>query len=344
MKSPQMERRRIGRSELRIAPLVLGGNVFGWTADQHTSFRILDAFLDAGLNAVDTSDNYSSWIAGHVGGESETVIGAWLKARGCRDRIVLATKVGARPRAHDRGGVGRGWGGDLSPGHIVQAVEHSLRRLQTDYIDLYQSHMNDPDTPVEHTLEAYGRLIGSGKVRVIGASNYDATALADALHVSDRQMLPRYQSLQPLYNLCDRDAFEGALRDVSLENDVGVICYASLARGFLTGKYRTGEDYRASPWEARLKAYASKRGLRILAALEEVADELRALPAQVALAWVMAQPGITAPIAAVNSVPELDEILGAVGLVLDERHLDALSAASAPEHGLCEAVAASGLA
>ncbi|QUD89888.1 aldo/keto reductase [Phenylobacterium montanum] len=314
-----MQKRKLGRSGLSIAPLMLGGNVFGWTADEKTSFAILDAFVDAGFDAVDTADVYSRWVPGHTGGESETVIGAWLKASGKRDRIVLATKLGM-----DMGGDNKG----LSAAYMVRAVEDSLRRLQTDHIDLYQSHRDDAETPLDETLEAYQRLIKAGKVRAIGASNYDAARLGEALGVSAAKSLPRYESLQPLYNLYDRSAYEGPLQDLCVKEEVGVVCFYGLASGFLTGKYRSEADLGKSPRGRGAKRYLDARGLRILAALDAVGAETGASPAQVALAWLMAQPGITAPIASATSVAQLEEILGAARLSLSADQVKALTAAS----------------
>ncbi|WP_395699737.1 aldo/keto reductase [Aquabacterium sp.] len=314
-------RRPLGRSGLQIAPLALGGNVFGWTADEAQSFAVLDAFVDAGLNLVDTADVYSRWAPGHTGGESETVIGKWLKASGKRERIVLATKVG---KDMGDGRIG------LSRRYIREAVEASLRRLQTDHIDLYQSHDDDSGTPLEETLAAFGELIAEGKVRAIGASNYSAPRLAEALAVSERLGLPRYESLQPLYNLCDRAPYEAELQALCVAQQVGVINFYGLARGFLTGKYRSEADLGKSPRGAGIKAaYFNERGWRILAALDAQAERLRATPAQLALAWQMRQPGICAPIASATSVRQLAELVPAVHLVLDDGALQALTAASA---------------
>ncbi len=314
-----MEHRRLGHTGLEIAPLMLGGNVFGWTADPAASFAILDAFVDAGFNAIDTADNYSRWIPGHAGGESETVLGDWLKARGRRDRVIVATKFGLDMGEGDKG---------LSAAYMVRAVEASLRRLRTDYIDLYQSHRDDLVTPFEETLEAYDRLIKAGKVRAIGASNFEAPRLAEALRVSAEKRLPRYESLQPLYNLVQREAFEGALQDLCIKEGVGVICYYGLASGFLTGKYRTEADFGKSPHRAGAKRFLDERGLRVLAALDAVAAAHAATPAQVALAWLMAQPGVTAPIASATSVQQLNDILGAARLKLEPADVAALTAAS----------------
>ena len=315
-----MEKRKLGRSGLAIAPLMLGGNVFGWTADQETSFAILDAFVGSGFDAIDTADVYSRWVPGHVGGESETVIGAWLKARGGRDKVIIATKLGM-----DMGGDDKG----LSAGYMVRAVEDSLRRLQTDYIDLYQSHRDDAETPLDETLEAYGRLIQAGKVRAIGASNYDAPRLAEALKVAGDKALPRYETLQPLYNLMERKGFEGPLQDLCVKEEVGVIPFYGLAAGFLTGKYRSEADLGKSTRGRGAKRYLDARGLGVLAALDAVAAAQSATPAQVALAWLLAQPGLTAPIASATSVDQLAEILGAVRLKLTPEQVKALSDASA---------------
>lgn len=317
-----MQLRPLGRSGLNVAPLAFGGNVFGWTADEATSFALLDAFVDAGFNLVDTADVYSRWVPGHAGGESESVIGRWLKASGKRDRIVLATKVG---KDMGEGRIG------LKRGYIRQAVEASLRRLQTDHIDLYQSHDDDAGTPLEETLAAFGELIREGKVRAIGASNFTAPRLAEALAVSQRLGLPRYESLQPIFNLCDRAAFEAELQPLCVAQGVGVINFYGLARGFLTGKYRAEADLAKSPRGVGVKAaYFNERGWRILAAVDAVAARHAATPAQVALAWQMVQPGITAPIASATSLPQFRELVGAAALQLDSADMDALRSASAP--------------
>ncbi|ATQ43924.1 aldo/keto reductase [Caulobacter mirabilis] len=313
-----MEHRRLGRSDLLIAPLMLGGNVFGWTADEATSHRVLDAFVDGGFNAIDTADVYSAWVPGYTGGESERVLGTWLKARGRRDDVIIATKVGMWPA---RPG--------LSAANIAAAVEESLQRLQTDYIDLYQSHRDDADTPQDETLEAYDRLVKAGKVRAIGASNFDAGRLSSALAVSEAKGLPRYDTLQPAYNLMDR-AIEASLQPLCLEQDVSVISYYGLASGFLTGKYRSADDLGKSPRGGAVKKYLeSEKGPRVLAALDQVAAETGATPAQVALAWVIAKPAVAAPIASATSVAQLEELMGAARLALDPAHLARLDAASA---------------
>ena len=316
-----MKLRQLGRSPLQVSPLAFGGNVFGWTVDEATSFRLLDAWVDAGFNFIDTADVYSRWAPGHSGGESETVIGKWLKASGKRDKVVLATKVGM-----DMGGENKG----LSPAHIARSVEGSLRRLQTDHIDLYQSHTDDAATPLADTLGAYQKLIEQGKVRVIGASNYSAPRLAEALATSARLGLPRYESLQPLYNLYDRAVFEDALAPLCLEHGVGVINFYALASGFLTGKYRTqADESKSARGKGTTAKYLNERGLRILASLDAVAARLNATPGQVALAWQIARPGITAPIASATSLGQLAELVAATRLVLDAQAIQTLDDASA---------------
>jgi len=312
--------RRLGRSDLMVPPLCLGGNVFGWTADEPTSFGLLDALLDAGLNFVDTADVYSAWAPGNTGGESETIIARWQKSRGARDKVVIATKVGWAAAPDGR---------HLSGPAIRAAVEASLRRLQTDYIDLYQSHRDDPDTPLEETLQAHAELIREGKVRAIGASNYGAARLRQTLDVSARLGLPRYESLQPEYNLYDRAGYETALEPVCVEQGLGVIPYYGLASGFLTGKYRSESDFGRSARGQRMGKYLNERGLRILAALDEVAAELNATPAQVALAWLMARPSLTAPIASATSTAQLQDLIAATRLRLDAA-IERLDQASAP--------------
>jgi aryl-alcohol dehydrogenase-like predicted oxidoreductase len=315
-----MKMRPLGRSGLMTAPLAFGGNVFGWTVDETTSFRLLDAFVDAGFNLIDTADVYSRWATGHVGGESETIIGRWLKQSGKRDRVLIATKVGKD--------MGDGCAG-LSPRWICRAVEDSLRRLQTDRIDLYQSHDDDKTTPFEDTLAAYGDLMRAGKVRAIGASNFSAARLAEALDCSERLGLPRYETLQPLYNLIDREPYEAELEPLVRERQLGVINFFGLARGFLTGKYRSEADLAKSARGGGVKDYLNPRGFRILAALDAAAAALAATPAQVALAWQMARPGITAPIASATSVAQFDELARAASLVLDAATIAALDRASA---------------
>lgn len=315
-----MNHRPLGRSGLQVSPLCFGGNVFGWTVDEATSFRLLDAWIDAGMNFVDTADVYSRWVPGHSGGESETIIGKWLRKTGKRDRIVLATKVGMD--------MGDGKAG-LAKNYLRDAVEASLRRLQTDVIDLYQSHIDDAKVPLEETLGACAELIRQGKVRAIGASNHTAPRLAEALAVSERLGLPRYESLQPLYNLVERAAFEGELETVCVKNGLGVINFYALASGFLSGKYRSEADLGKSARGQGVRKYLNPHGLRVLAALDAVAQRLNATPAQVALAWQIARPGITAPIASATSIAQLDDLVAAARLRLDAdaiRSIDAVSA------------------
>jgi aryl-alcohol dehydrogenase-like predicted oxidoreductase len=301
-----MQMRDLGKSGLKTAPLVLGGNVFGWTADKATSFDILDAFVDAGFNAVDTADVYSRWVPGHAGGESETVIGEWFAAHGKRDKTLLITKVGS-----DMGDGRKG----LKADYIVKACEASLTRLQTDHIDLYLSHFPDPDTPIEETLEAHQRLIDAGKVLAVGGSNYDGPGLEAALAAAGNGRA-RYEVLQPHYNLLVRHEYEGARAKICKREGLGVIPYFSLASGFLTGKYRTEADLRKSPRGGQMKPLLEGRGPKVLAALDAVAARHGATPAQVALAWLMARPSITAPIASATSVAQLKEILPSASLTL----------------------------
>jgi aryl-alcohol dehydrogenase-like predicted oxidoreductase len=315
-----MELRPLGRSGLSVAPLAFGGNVFGWTAHEATSFALLDAFVDGGFNLVDTADVYSHWVPGHVGGESETIIGKWLKASGKRDRIVLATKVG-KPMGPGQSG--------LSRAYIRSAVEASLRRLQTDCIDLYQSHDDDAATPLEETMGAFAELMREGKVRAIGASNFSAPRLAEALATSARLGLPRYECLQPHYNLVERAVYEAELEPLCRQEGLGVINFYGLARGFLTGKYRSEADLDKSPRGAGVKGYLNPRGRRILAALDDLAASQNATPAQVALAWTIARPGLTAPIVSATSVAQWNELAGAVRLHLDARAIATLDRASA---------------
>jgi aryl-alcohol dehydrogenase-like predicted oxidoreductase len=312
-------KRALGRTGLSLSPLVFGGNVFGWTIDKATSFDLLDRFLDAGFETVDTADVYSIWKTGNQGGESETILGEWMKARGTRDRMVLITKVGME-LGPDRKGLSAAW--------IAQAVEDSLRRLQTDRIDLYLSHKFDPATPHEETLEAYGRLISAGKVRAIGASNYDATQLKAALGAAASRGLPAYGALQPEYNLHDRAGFEGPLQDLAMAESLGVITYFSLARGFLSGKYRSEADLGQSPRGGGVKAYLTPRGFRILDALEGVAARHGAKPAEVALAWLMARPGVTAPIASATTPTQLDSLIRSADLPLSAEDMAQLEVAS----------------
>jgi len=313
--------RQLGRSGLEVSPLCLGGNVFGWTADEQASFRVLDAFVEAGMNFIDTADVYSKWAAGHQGGESETILGRWMKQRRNRSAIVIATKVGS-----DMGAQGKG----LSRAHIVRAVDASLTRLETDYIDLYQSHVDDATVPLEETLGTYADLIAEGKIRVIGASNYSAERLTEALEISRRHGLPRYESLQPLYNLYDRAGYEAALEPICRDNGIGVIGYSSLGSGFLTGKYRTDADVTKSARGQGVKRkFYNDRGFAILAALDEVATEQQSTPAVIALAWLLARPSVTAPIASATSVEQLEELIAATGVTLSPTSIARLNQASA---------------
>jgi aryl-alcohol dehydrogenase-like predicted oxidoreductase len=315
-----MQLRPLGRSGLQVAPLALGGNVFGWTADEAASFAVLDAFIGDGFNLIDTADVYSRWVPGHAGGESESMIGRWLKKSGQRHRVVLATKVGM-----DMGGGKVG----LAPKHIRQSVDDSLRRLQTDHIDLYQSHQDDANTPIEETLGAYADLIQAGKVRAIGASNYTAARLDEALKTSTRLKLPRYETLQPLYNLVERPAYEAELEPLCRREGLGVINYYALASGFLTGKYRSEADAKKSPRGSGIvKKYLNERGRRVLDALDSAAAQHKATPAQIALAWQMARPGLSAPIASATSLAQWQEIAAAARLQLDSATIAAIDAAS----------------
>ena len=316
-----MKKRKLGNSGLEVAPLAFGGNVFGWTANEQTSFQLLDAFVAAGFNLIDTADIYSRFAPGNRGGESETIIGKWLKQGGRRDKVIIATKVGLEMGPDKKG---------LSKAYILGAAEDSLRRLQTDYIDLYQSHKDDPDTPLEETIEAYAQLMKEGKVRAIGASNYSAERLSEALAVSKAHGLPRYETLQPEYNLYDRAEYEEKLEPVCVENGLGVITYFSLASGFLTGKYRSAVDLSKSPrGERMVKKYLNERGFRILDALDEAAKGVNATPAQIALAWLIARPSVTAPIASATSLDQLNDLISATKLELDEAAIELLNRASA---------------
>ena len=314
-----MEKRRLGRSDLMVAPFCFGGNVFGWTVDEPASFALLDAFLDAGFNFVDTADAYSRWVPGHKGGESETIIGRWMKARGNRDSVIIATKVGSD----------MGSGRTMAPAYVREAVEASLKRLQTDRIDLYQTHWDDEKIPLEEVLSTYADLIRAGKVRAIGASNYSSARLREALDISARKGLPRYESLQPQYNLVERRDYEAELAPLCRKEQIGVIPYYSLASGFLTGKYRSKDDATKSPRGSGATKYLDGRGLRVLAALDEIAAARKATVAQVALAWLLARPELTAPIASATSLTQLKELLGAVRLALSPADVARLDTASA---------------
>jgi aryl-alcohol dehydrogenase-like predicted oxidoreductase len=316
-----MRRRKLGSTGIEVSPLALGGNVFGWTVDEATGFKILDGFVSAGFNFIDTADTYAGWIPGNVGGESETIIGNWFKQSGRRDEVVVATKVGGK--------IGRGRPGGLSKAYIQAAVEDSLRRLQTDYIDLYQSHYDDPNIALKETLEAYGSLVEQKKIRAIGASNYTAERLTEALETGGRNGLRSYQTLQPLYNLYDRTEYETKLEPICVQHGLGVLSYYALASGFLTGKYRSERDFGKSLRGAGARKYLNPRGYRILSALDEVAQRLDSSPAQVALAWLCARPSVTAPIVSVTSLEQLNEVVGAPELNLDATAKDRLDRASA---------------
>lgn len=315
-----MEKRKLGNSGLEVVPLAFGGNVFGWTVDEPTAFQLLDAFVSDGFNLIDTADIYSRWAPGNQGGESETIIGNWLKRSGNREKIVIATKVGMEMGPNMKG---------LSKSYIQGAVEDSLRRLQTDYIDLYQSHEDDKETPLEETLSAFAQLIEQGKVRAIGASNYTAERLSQALAVSERNGLPRYESLQPLYNLYDRVYYEQHLEPICVEQGLGVINYYALASGFVTGKYRSEADLGKSARGKDIKKYLNDRGFRILEALDQVAKQYNSNPTRVALAWLIDRPSITAPIASATSLEQLHDLIGATRLQLDRSAIELLNQASA---------------
>jgi aryl-alcohol dehydrogenase-like predicted oxidoreductase len=316
-----MELRALGRTGLSITPVVLGCNVFGWTADERTSFDILDRFFDAGFNTVDTADSYNRWVPGHVGGESETIIGRWLKSGGIsRDKAVIVTKVGSD--------MGQGKK-DLSAKWILEEVENSLRRLQTDYIDLYLAHWPDDTVSHEETLGAFAKLKEQGKIRAIGCSNYDARLLQESFDAAKKAGLPRYDVLQPQYNLYDRDTFEGPLADLCVKEEIGVINYYGLASGFLTGKYRDKADTEGKARGGRALGYLNDKGLRILAALDEISVETNAEPASIALAWLIQTRGVTAPIASATSVGQLDAIIGAGNLTLLADQMKLLNEAGA---------------
>lgn len=314
-----MEKRRVGNSDLMIAPIVFGGNVLGWTASEAISFKLLDAFLDGGFNAIDTADTYSRFVSGNRGGESETIIGKWLKqGGGRRERALIFTKVGHEMAPGKSG---------LSRKYIMAEVEDSLKRLQIDCIDLYQSHRDDPSTPMDETMEAYSDLIRQGKVRAIGASNFTGQRLQQALEVSRARNLPRYECLQPRFNLYDRADYQGALEQLCLRENIGVISYYGLASGFLTGKYRSPADFSKSPRGSRMTAFLNPRGYRILAALDEVAEAHRVNPAAVALAWLIARPSITAPIASATKVEQIGDFSAAANLRLSADEIGKLNAA-----------------
>ncbi|WP_277968562.1 aldo/keto reductase [Sphingomonas echinoides] len=314
------EHRRLGATDLRIAPLVLGGNVFGWTADQATSFAVLDAFVAGGGTMIDTADVYSAWVPGHQGGESESMIGAWLKQSGKRDQVQIATKVGMLP----------GEGGEkLAPARIAAACEASLQRLGVDTIDLYFAHQDDESVSQEDVLAAFGKLIDAGKIRALGASNFHAKRLKSANDAAREHGLPHFHVLQPEYNLVSRKKFEGELQSYCVENNIGVVPYYGLASGFLTGKYRSADDFGKSVRGGRMQELLDGNGPAVLAAMDSVADETGASLAQVALAWLKEQPAVTAPIASATSVQQVEDLLGAMNLALTTEQLDRLTAAGA---------------
>jgi aryl-alcohol dehydrogenase-like predicted oxidoreductase len=315
-----MHTRNLGDTDLAIVPVVFGGNVFGWTVDEARSFELLDAFVDRGFNCIDTADVYSTWVPGHVGGESETIIGKWLKQSDKRDQVVLLTKVGMEMKSGGKG---------LSKKYILEEVEASLRRLQTDRIDLYQSHKDDESVPLEETLEAYAQLIDEGKVRYIGASNYKGARLAEAEELAEREKLPAYKTLQPEYNLHDRQGYEEDLAPVAEKYGLGVIPYFSLASGFLTGKYQSAEDAKGKNREGRVQKYFDERGMKILKALKKVSEETGAEQAAVSLAWLLEQPTITAPIASATNTQQMEALFAAVNLKLSAAQMALLTDASA---------------
>jgi aryl-alcohol dehydrogenase-like predicted oxidoreductase len=319
-KNKFMEKRKLGKSDLEFAPMALGGNVFGWTIDETESFKVLDAFVNAGFGFIDTADVYSRWAPGNTGGESETILGEWMKQRGNRNKIIIATKVGADM------GLGHK---DLTKKYILKAAEDSLIRLQTDYIDLYQTHWDDDITPVEETLEAFAQLVKEGKVRWIGASNLSPERLKKSLEASKKHGYPAYQSFQPLYNLYDRQDYEKEIEPICLENNIGVITYYSLASGFLTGKYRSESDLDKSKRGGGIKKYLNERGFRIVHALDEVSKQYHTNQAAIALAWVISRKGITAPIASATTVEQLNELMKATEIKLDEDAVEVLNKASA---------------
>lgn len=315
-----MKKRRLGNTDLHVYPITFGGNVFGWTIDKKQSFEILDAFTGAGFNFIDTADVYSRWVPGNQGGESELIIGSWLKKNNNRDSVIIATKVGA-----DMGNGRR----DLSKNYILKAAEDSLRRLQTDYIDLYQTHWDDETTPIDETLEAYAQLIQEGKVRHIGASNLSPARLKDSLQIAAKNGLPAYETFQPQYNLYEREEFEAEIEPICLEHNLGVLNYYSLASGFLTGKYRSKDDLGKSQRGGGVEKYLDDRGFKILAALDEVAKKLNTTPATVALSWLIHRPSVTAPIVSATSINQLESIIKAPDLAIIKHEIDFLTQASA---------------
>lgn len=312
----EMNKRKLGKTGMEISPLVFGGNIFGWTVDQATSFKLLDAFAEAGFNSIDTADMYSKWVPGHTGGESEKILGEWMKRSRNREKVIVATKVGM-----DMGDGKRG----LSKSYILRAAADSLRRLQTDYVDLYQSHIDDPDTPMEETLGAYAELIQQGKVRAIGASNFKAERLTAALETSKKSGLPAYQTLQPNYSLIERAEYESNLEPICKKEGLGVINYFPLAGGFLTGKYRSEEDLAGKARARNVAKYLNDRGFKILGAIDQIAKQYHATPAKVSLAWLLARPSITAPIVSATNLDQLKDIISSTELTLDRDSIEFLN-------------------
>lgn len=314
-----MQKRSLGNSGLNVSPLTFGGNVFGWTVDKQQSFKLLDAFMDAGFNFVDTADTYSWWAAGNKGGESEAIIGAWFAERKNRDKVILSTKVGSKTGEHPV---------NVSRKFILKSVEDSLRRLKTDYIDLYQTHFDDGNTPVEETLSAYQELIKQGKVRVIGTSNMSLERIKESLATAEKDDLPKYQTLQPLFNMMEREKYEKELRPMVEKHNLGVLSYFSLASGFLTGKYRSKDDLDKSERGDTVEKYLNDKGFRVLKALDTVSEKHNTTPAATTLAWTMAQPTITAPIVSATSLEQMEAIFNAPALKLDSEDMDLLDRAS----------------
>jgi aryl-alcohol dehydrogenase-like predicted oxidoreductase len=324
-----MQHRNLGRSGIAVPPIVFGGNVFGWTLDKAASFRILDRLVDVGLTGIDTADVYSAWVPGNQGGESEAIIGEWLAARGARSKVTILTKVGMQMGPRDAAGNGPKHAVGLSRRWIMESVDASLKRLRTDVIDLYQAHKDDPETPLEETLSAFAELMKAGKVRAIGASNYTAPRLKEALDTSARLGLPRYETMQPQYNLMEREGFEAELGPLCAREGLGVINYYALASGFLSGKYRSAADFGKSPRGGGMAKYLTPRGHAVLAALDAIAKDLSATPAQVALGWLLAKPVVTAPIASATNGAQIDDLVKAASLTIPAEAVAKLDAASA---------------
>jgi aryl-alcohol dehydrogenase-like predicted oxidoreductase len=324
-----MQHRNLGRSGIAVPPIVFGGNVFGWTLDKAASFRILDRLVDVGLTGIDTADVYSAWVPGNQGGESEAIIGEWLAARGARSKVTILTKVGMQMGPRDAAGNGPKHAVGLSRRWIMESVDASLKRLRTDVIDLYQAHKDDPETPLEETLSAFAELMKAGKVRAIGASNYTAPRLKEALDTSARLGLPRYETMQPQYNLMEREGFEAELGPLCAREGLGVINYYALASGFLSGKYRSAADFGKSPRGGGMAKYLTPRGHAVLAALDAIAKDLSATPAQVALGWLLAKPVVTAPISSATNGAQIDDLVKAASLTIPAEAVAKLDAASA---------------